>query len=186
MGELFVYSAFLGIFFFLLPIFVRVDAYVDARENKLWFSLSLYRFFRVFGGYAELRREGLVLHLTEKKAVIVPFAQMGSTRKKFEITKGFQLYSFHQIVETGGASSPYGALIGAFFQSAAGQATLSKVYWELDPEGGEHLIFLWYLVEEKRFETDIINLQDYNHYRSSTPEGELVSHISGRYKIINE
>ena len=68
----------------------------------------------------------------------------------------------------------------------AGQATLSKVYWELDPEGGEHLIFLWYLVEEKRFETDIINLQDYNHYHSTTPEGELVSHISGRYKIINE
>ena len=67
-----------------------------------------------------------------------------------------------------------------------GRATLLKVYWELDPEKGEHLIFLWYLNDERRLATDIVNLQDYNNYKSDDPDGELVSHISGRYKIVSE
>ncbi len=67
-----------------------------------------------------------------------------------------------------------------------GKATLHKVYWELDPEKGEHLIFLWYLNDEHKLTADIINLQDYNSYRSDNPEGELVSHISGRYKIVDD
>ncbi len=65
-----------------------------------------------------------------------------------------------------------------------GKATLQKVYWELDPDKGEHLIFLWYLNDEHRMTADIVNLQDYNSYRSPTPDGELVAHISGRYKIV--
>lgn len=64
-----------------------------------------------------------------------------------------------------------------------GEATLHKVYWELDPEQGEHVVFLWYLTHERRLVADIVNLQDYNHYRSENPEGELVAHISGRYTL---
>lgn len=64
-----------------------------------------------------------------------------------------------------------------------GEATLHKVYWELDPENGEHLVFLWYLTDEHRLVADIINLQDYNNYKSDNPDGELVAHISGRYTL---
>lgn len=64
-----------------------------------------------------------------------------------------------------------------------GEAVLHKVYWELDPDNGEHLVFLWYLNNEHRLTADIINLQDYNNYKSDNPEGELVSHIGGRYTL---
>ncbi len=121
MGELFVYSAFFGTALFFLPIFVSVDAFVDARENKCWFALSLYGFLKVFGGYLQLKKEGLVFHLTKKKAVILPYRQMAPMRKKFEVTKGFQLYRFHQITETGGEGKLYGLMGGAAFMVFGGQ-----------------------------------------------------------------
>lgn len=121
MGELFVYSAFLGTLFFLFPVFVYVDAYVDAAENKCWFALSLFKFFKIFGGYLQIKKEGLVFHITKKKAVILPYKQMAPMRKKFEVTKGFQLYRFHQIVETGGEGSPQGVIVAAVLQSLSSQ-----------------------------------------------------------------
>ena len=121
MGELFVYSAFLGTLLFFFPVFVYLDTYVDVRENKCWFALSLFKFFKVFGGYLQVKQEGLVFHITEKKAVILPYKQMAPMRKKFEVTKGFQLWRFHQIVETGGEGEPTGVLIGALLMTLGGQ-----------------------------------------------------------------
>ncbi len=119
MGELFVYSLFFGVLFFFFPVFVYVDGYVDVAENKAWFALSLFRRLKVYGGYGELVKNGIALHLTDKKAVFVPYATMPDTRKKFEITKGFQLWRFHQIVEVSGADRLYGVMLAAILQSAA-------------------------------------------------------------------
>ena len=121
MGELFIYSAFFGTLFFLFPVFVYIDAYVDVAENKCWFALSLFKFIKIFGGYAQIKKEGIVFHITKKKAIILPYKQMAPMRKKFEITKGFQLYRFHQIVETGGEGKPSGVFIAAILQSISGQ-----------------------------------------------------------------
>ena len=121
MGELFVYSAFLGTLFFLFPVFVYVDAYVDVTENKCWFALSLFKYLKIFGGYLQIKKEGLVFHITKKKAVILPYKQMSPMRKKFEVTKGFQLYRFHQIVETGGEGQPQGVIIATVLRSLSCQ-----------------------------------------------------------------
>ena len=122
MGEFFVYFTFFGILLLFFPIFVYLDVYLDVSENKCWFAVSLYKYLKVFGGYAQIYQSGVVFHITDKKAILLPFGQMASTRKKFEITKGFQLYRFHQIVEVSGAGKPYGALVAAAIQSASGQA----------------------------------------------------------------
>ena len=39
---------------------------------------------------AEVRREGMVLHLTKKEAYVLPFSEMAAARKKLVITQGFQ------------------------------------------------------------------------------------------------
>ncbi len=122
MGELFVYSLFFGGLFFFFPVFVYVDGYVDAAENKAWFALCLYRRLKVYGGYGEILRGGIALHLTDKKAVFLPYSSMADTRKKFEITKGFQLWRFHQIIEVSGAQSLYGVMLAAALQAAGGAA----------------------------------------------------------------
>lgn len=121
MSEFFIYSFFFGMLGFLFPVFVYLDAYVNTSENKLCFSLGLYKFFKVFGGYAQIKKEGLVFHITDKKAIILPFAEMTNTRKKFEVTQGFQLYRYHQIVETGIIDKPYSVLVAAALQAAGAQ-----------------------------------------------------------------
>ncbi len=121
MGEFFVYSTFFGVLLFLFPVFVSLDGYADVTENKFFFSVGLYRLFKVFGGYLRFSREGIIIHLTKKKAVILPYDKMTDTRKKFEITKGFQLYRMHQIIETGNVNYPAVVLLGALLQSVGGQ-----------------------------------------------------------------
>ena len=118
MGESFVYLFFFGNLLFLFPIFVSIDCFIEPKENRAWFSLNLYK-LKVFGGYAQLDKEGFAVHLTKKKAVFISYDKMTDTRKMFEITQGFQLYSFRQVIEMGG-SSPYNILAAAAVQSVSG------------------------------------------------------------------
>lgn len=120
MGELFVYSLFFGALFTFFPIFIYIDAYVDVKKNKYCFSLSIYKYLKLYGGYFKFHRDGIAFHLTDKKAVILQYDKMMDTRKKFEVTKGFQLFRFHQVVETGGVNAPTGALIAGFLQATSG------------------------------------------------------------------
>ncbi len=120
MGEFFVWSTFAGCVLTFLPVFLWLDAYVDVQKNRAWFSLSAYRHLKLFGGYGQLDREGIAVHISKKKAVFVPYDKMADTRKKFEITKGFQLWRFRQTVETGGAESVAGILVAAALQSVGG------------------------------------------------------------------
>lgn len=127
MGEFFVYSFFFGTLLFLFPIFVDADLYLDAYENRGWFSISLYHRLRLFGGYAEVRGEGFVFHLSKKKAVILPYGEMSNAKKKFEVTKGFQPVRFHQLLEIGGARDARSVVFAALFSAVSG-ATYSVLH----------------------------------------------------------
>ena len=120
MGEFFIVSAFLSVLLLLFPLYVRVEAHLDVKENKCWFFVGLYRQLKVLGGYGQLERDGIALHISKKKAFFIPYAKMADTRKRFEITKGFQLLSFHQVLETGGADSVYSVMLGAINNSVTG------------------------------------------------------------------
>lgn len=108
-----VYFTFFGAILFLFPIVVSAEVYADFSKNRLWFSVRLFRRIRIFGGYAQFRREGIALHLSATKAVIIRYSSLSSARKKFEITKGFQLTSLHQIVEVGNSLSGTAAAAAA-------------------------------------------------------------------------
>ncbi len=120
MDEFFIYGTFFGLLLLFVPVFVYVDFYADARGNKLWFSVSLYRFLRVFGGYGELRKDGIAVHLTKKFALFLPYDDIIKKRRKFKITKGFQLWRLHQIIEIGGVGKIYAVLVAAAIEGAFG------------------------------------------------------------------
>lgn len=122
MGEFFVYSLFAGTLLFLFPVFVHIDVYLDIRENKTNFSVRLFRLVKVAGGYVQIKTDGIVIHLSKKKAIFFPYDKMFRRNKKFQISDGFQLYKFHQIVETGGSQTIWGIMIASALQSAGGAA----------------------------------------------------------------
>ena len=95
-------SVAVGAFVFLLfPIFVRINVFADAADRKIYFSLYLLRIFKLYGVYMTFGKEGLTFHLTNKKAVLLPYREMVDTRKKFEITKGFLVLKYGQVAEIG-------------------------------------------------------------------------------------
>ena len=120
MSEFFIVFAFVSALLFVLPLYVSVDAHLDVKENKCWFNIGLYRHIKVLGGYGQMTKDGIALHITKKKAVFIPYAKMADTRKKFEITQGFQPTRFHQIIETGGADSIYGIMLGTLSSTVSG------------------------------------------------------------------
>lgn len=100
--EIWISVAAAGLLVFLLfPIFVRINAFADAADRKIYFSLYLLRVFKLYGGYVTFGKSGLVFHLTDKKAVLLPYREMVDTRKKFEIAKGFLVLKYGQVAEIG-------------------------------------------------------------------------------------
>ena len=84
-----------------LPIFVETDAYYDMNGRKLAFSVSLYKCLRVFGGYIATYPGGFAFHITDKKAIVLPYKQVANERKRFSIMKIFRLKTLNVTVETG-------------------------------------------------------------------------------------
>ena len=121
MGELFVISLFVGVLLFLFPVFVHTDIYVDIRENKANFCIRVFHLIKVAGGYIQLKSDGIVIHLSKKKAVFFSFEKMKPSRR-FQISDGFQLYKFHQIIETGGSQTIWGIMVASALQSLGGAA----------------------------------------------------------------
>lgn len=85
----------------LFPIFLNIHLFFDIEKKKCCFSVYLLRFIRLHGGYITVCRQGIALHLSQKKAVLVPFRELLDTGKKFEITRGFILYGYSHLIEIG-------------------------------------------------------------------------------------
>lgn len=121
MKNAFVYGAFIGSLFFLFPIFLNVDAYTDLNENKVFFSLHIFKFIKIIGGYIVVQSKGLVFHISEKKALFLNYENMQNERKKFEITAGFQLYTLRTSLELGDEQFPAAGLYTALFSQLLSQ-----------------------------------------------------------------
>lgn len=121
MGDFFVLAAFFGALLLVFPVFVYADAYADATERKVWFSFGIFR-LRLWGGYAALCREGICLHLSDKKAVIVPYGKLAAgTSKKLAFHTAFRLVRYRQTAEIGTADNPACILLAALLQAGSSQ-----------------------------------------------------------------
>lgn len=83
------------------PIYLRGDAHYDMNRKKFAFSVYGFGWIKLIGGYASTYRGGLALHVSNSKAILIPYSQMNSRRKKFSILKTFHLKSFALTTETG-------------------------------------------------------------------------------------
>ncbi len=112
MGRLFFYALpllFSAILFF--PIYVETDAHYDMNRRKFAFAVYAYKFLPVLGGYVATYQGGLALHISKKKAILLPYSKMNSERKKFSIVKTFRLKRFSLTTETGAEYLPLTAVV---------------------------------------------------------------------------
>ena len=98
MGSVF----FLLIFFLLfLPIYIEVNLHFDMNRRKLSFGIYGYKFIKLLGGYIATYSGGLALHVSDKKAIIVPYIELNNERKRFSFFKFFRLKKVNLSIETG-------------------------------------------------------------------------------------
>ena len=84
-----------------LPIFISADFHYDMNRKKFAFSLFLFNFLRILGGYVTTYKGGIAIHVSEKKALLKPYSDMEKDRKRFSVIKTFRLKSFQLTTETG-------------------------------------------------------------------------------------
>ncbi len=104
MGRLFLYTAIIlaGIAFLLFfPIVFETDIHFDVNRKKCAFAVFLYKKLKLIGGYAATYQGGIALHVSPKKAILIPYSEINNERKKFSFVKTFRLVAFTLTTETG-------------------------------------------------------------------------------------
>ena len=84
-----------------LPVVQTLNAYGDLNAKKLTFSLYLFGFIRLIGGYVTSYKGGVAVHVSKKKAILLPYSGMDDERKKFAFVRTFHLLSLAETSETG-------------------------------------------------------------------------------------
>ncbi len=108
MGRLFFYllPIFLLLALLFFPIYVEADAHYDMNRRKFAFAVYAYKFFPIIGGYVATYSGGLALHVSKKKAILIPYSKVNNERKKFSFVKTFRLKSFRLTTESGAEYLP--------------------------------------------------------------------------------
>ena len=104
MGRLFLYVLLaLAITAFLLfvPIIIEGDVHYDMNRRKFGFAVFLYKAIKLVGGYAATYKGGIALHVSPKKAILIPYSEVEKERKRFSFVKTFRLIAFTLTTETG-------------------------------------------------------------------------------------
>lgn len=96
-----IFGLSLSIILLFFPIYLQLDGHYDMNRKKFGFGVYLYKRLRVLGGYAGVYPGGIALHVTKKKAFLIPYAKMNSERKRFSYMRTFRLVSCVLTTETG-------------------------------------------------------------------------------------
>lgn len=102
MGRLFLFTEIFSILLIIsfFPILISGSIHIDFKRKKYAFCIKLYEKIRIFGGYATLYSDGVALHVTKKKAILLPYKELNANRKKFSFIKTFEVISIKALIES--------------------------------------------------------------------------------------
>jgi hypothetical protein len=92
MGRSFFWITLVAILLLVLlffPIVFHSSAHFDVNRKKFAFSVRLYGNIKLIGGYITTYKGGVALHISQKKAILIPYKEMNNERKKFSFFNPF-------------------------------------------------------------------------------------------------
>lgn len=81
----------IAVILLIFPIFISGQFYFNKNEIKIYYKIKLFKFIKIIYGYAELLDDGIILHLTKNRAVLLPYSNIFEIRKKVEPLKDYHL-----------------------------------------------------------------------------------------------
>ena len=162
----------LGFIIIVFPFFIRLDIIFNNTSKKLFVKVYIFGIM-VLKSYAELINEGVIFHLTKRKAVIFPFKNAVNIRKKFKPIKDFHFINFDFLIEIGNDKQPMNAFTKGFL--------INYLYQNVK----------WFLYHKKPYLDvntiiKIYNEEVFNIYNSTTIVFNLLIIIISFIKIIVE
>ena len=130
-------TCFIVILLVFLPIYVEIDGHYDMNRRKLGFAIYLYKAFKVLGGYIATYPGGLALHVSPRKAILIPYSKLDSERKRFSFMRTFHLNKLSLTTETGAeylflVSLAHTVLRGYFFAKGGERKGIENNLWLTD------------------------------------------------------
>ncbi len=83
------------------PIYLETDVHYDMNRRKFAFAVYAYKCIPIIGGYVATYSGGFAVHVSKKKAILIPYNRVNSERKKFSFIKTFRVKSFILTTEVG-------------------------------------------------------------------------------------
>ncbi len=78
----------------IFPIFSKVLLFWNNEHQKMYFLLHIFGFIKIYGGYLQLTKDALAIHISRTKAYLMPYKEvLSTTGQKLKITRGFHLSS---------------------------------------------------------------------------------------------
>ena len=85
----------------IFPIFINFDIYFNLDYKKLYYKISLFGFVKVISSYVEINDQGILIHLTKRKAILIPFYNLLDMKQKVKPIKDYHLIKFYSLLELG-------------------------------------------------------------------------------------
>lgn len=85
----------------IMPLNISVNVAVVKKYRKIFFGIYLYGAIKIFGGYIEKISEGLAIHYTNKKAIIIRSKDLIGARKSIKPFMDYHFVKFKTLTETG-------------------------------------------------------------------------------------
>lgn len=92
-------TLFFGLLF--LPVSLKISVHYDMNRKKFCFGVYLFSFLKIVGGYIATYEGGFAIHVSDKKAFLLPYSQINNERKRFSFINSFRLVSAVLTTETG-------------------------------------------------------------------------------------
>ena len=106
MGGFFIVVSAIVLALLFFPIYLEADIYYNAAQKKIAFSMYLFKWIKVIGGYITPYPGGFAFHTKRNKALLMPINDKESGKKRMLKFRRFHISDLAVNTETGAEYLP--------------------------------------------------------------------------------
>ena len=116
----------------IFPIFLNIDVYYRKDIKKVFFNICIYKRLKVFGGYISIIKDGLLIHYTNKKALLISFKSIFGIKNKVKPLKDYHFININSLIESDYSDNQLNTTVLAFVYVWHNQL-IGRILAELKP-----------------------------------------------------
>ena len=89
----------------IFPIFIRIDVAFTKDAKKILYKIRLFNLFVLFYGYVEKVNEGIAIHLSKRKAIIITNDKIFDVKNKIKPLKDYHVIRLFMQIDLGNKES---------------------------------------------------------------------------------